>query len=32
MNTDYRYDVKVSEGKGGEYRRITASFTFIDAF
>ena len=32
MNTDYRYDVKVSEDKGSEFRRITASFTFVDAF
>lgn len=32
MNKDYRYDVKVSEGKGSEFRRITATFTFIDAF
>lgn len=32
MNTDYRYDVKVSEDKGSEFRRITANFTFIDAF
>lgn len=32
MNTDYRYDVKVSEGKGSEFRRITASFVFVDAF
>ena len=32
MNKDYRYDVKVSEGKGSEFRRITATFTFVDAF
>ncbi len=32
MNQDYRYDVEVSEGKGGEFRRITATLTFIDAF
>ena len=32
MNTDYRYDVKVSEDKGSEFRRITATFTFVDAF
>lgn len=32
MNTDYRYDVKVSEGTGSEFRRITASFIFVDAF
>lgn len=32
MVTDYRYDVKVSQEKGGEFRRITATFTFVDAF
>lgn len=32
MSKDYRYDVKVSEDKGGEFRRITATFTFVDAF
>lgn len=32
MNKDYRYDVEVSEGKGGEFRRITATLTFVDAF
>lgn len=32
MNKDYRYDVKVSEGQGSEFRRITATFTFVDAF
>lgn len=32
MNKDYRYDVKVSEDKGSEFRRITATFTFVDAF
>lgn len=31
-NTNYRYDVNVSEGKGGQYRRITAEFTFVDVF
>jgi len=32
MNCDYRYNVSVSEGKGSEFRRITAEFTFVDAF
>lgn len=29
---DYRYEVNVSRDKGSEHRRITASFTFVDAF
>ncbi|WP_295727805.1 WD40 repeat domain-containing protein [uncultured Muribaculum sp.] len=32
MNTDYRYEVNVAHDKGGQYRRITTEFTFIDAF
>ncbi len=32
MKSDYRYYITVSEGKGGEFRRITTEFTFIDAF
>lgn len=32
MNKDYRYDVEVSKDKGSEFRRITATFTFVDAF
>ena len=32
MNTDYRYCVEVSDKKGGEYRRISVEFTFVDAF
>lgn len=32
MNTDYRIDINVAEGKGSEYRRITTEFTFVDAF
>lgn len=32
MKTDFRHNVIVSEGKGGEFRRITAEFTFVDAF
>ncbi len=32
MNTDYKYSVEVSDKKGGEYRRISVEFTFVDAF
>ncbi|MGN0238382.1 MAG: WD40 repeat domain-containing protein [Lepagella sp.] len=32
MNTDYKYCVEVSNKKGGEYRRISVEFTFVDAF
>ncbi len=32
MNTDYVYRVEVSDKKGGEYRRISVEFTFVDAF
>lgn len=32
MNTDYKYSVEVSDKKGGEYRRISVQFTFVDAF
>ena len=32
MKKDYRYDVEVSKDKGSEFRRITATFTFVDAF
>lgn len=32
MNADYRYSVEVSDKKGGEYRRISVEFTFVDAF
>lgn len=32
MNTEYSHHVSVSEDKGGEFRRITAEFTFVDAF
>lgn len=32
MNADYSYHVAVSEDKGGEFRRITAEFNFVDAF
>lgn len=30
MNTDYRYNIEVSEGRGGEYRRVGVVLTFID--
>lgn len=29
---DYRYEVNVSKDKGSEFRRITVSLTFVDAF
>lgn len=32
MNTDYRHNIEVTEGKGGEFRRITVEFIFVDAF
>lgn len=32
MDTDYVFRVDVSEGKGSEFRRITANFTFVDVF
>lgn len=32
MNTDYQHNIEVTAGKGGEFRRITVEFTFIDAF
>lgn len=32
MNNDYTYCVEVSDKKGGEYRRISVEFTFVDAF
>lgn len=30
MNIDSRYNVEVSEGRGGEYRRVSVMMTFID--
>lgn len=30
MNTDCRYNIEVSEGRGGEYRRVSVVLTFID--
>ena len=32
MDTRYTYNIGVAEGKGGEFRRITVEFTFVDAF
>lgn len=32
MNADYTFKVDVAEGKGAEFRRITANFTFVDVF
>lgn len=32
MDADYTFNVDVAEGKGSEFRRITANFTFIDVF
>ncbi len=32
MDTDYTYRIDVAEGKGGEFRRITANFVFVDVF
>lgn len=32
MERDYRYNIKVADKTGGEYRRISVEITFIDAF
>ncbi len=32
MDTRYTYNIGVAEGTGGEFRRITVEFTFVDAF
>lgn len=32
MDTDYTFKVDVAEGKGSEFRRITASFVLVDVF
>lgn len=32
MDTDYQHNIEVTAGKGGEFRRITVEFTFVDAF
>ncbi|MDE6648726.1 MAG: WD40 repeat domain-containing protein [Muribaculaceae bacterium] len=30
MDSDYRYNIEVSEGRGGEFRRVSVVLTFID--
>lgn len=32
MNTEFRTNVELSNGTGGQYRRIHVRFTFVDAF
>lgn len=32
MSTDYNYCVEISDKRGGEYRRISVEFTFVDTF
>lgn len=32
MKPDFNYSISIAEGKGAEFRRITAEFTFIDVF
>lgn len=32
MNTDYQYNIELSDKSGGKYRRINVEFTFINAF
>lgn len=32
MNVDYRNNIEVTQGKGGEFRRIKVELTFVDAF
>lgn len=32
MKSNYRIDINVTEGKGSQFRRITAEITFVDAF
>lgn len=32
MNTDYQYNIELSNKRGGAYRRINVEFTFINAF
>ena len=32
MDTDYVFNIDVAQGKGSEFRRITANFTFVDVF
>lgn len=32
MQTDYGYNIELTKGAGGQYRRITVEFEFVDAF
>lgn len=32
MNSNYIYKIELSEGTGGQFRRINVEFTFVDAF
>ena len=32
MDTDYTYNIEVTSGKGGEFRRINVQLIFVDAF
>lgn len=32
MDVNYKYNVEVAEGTGGEFRKIGITFTFVDAF
>lgn len=32
MQTDYQHNLEITAEKGGEFRRITVEFTFVDAF
>lgn len=32
MDTDYKYNIEVTSGKGGEFRRINVKIVFVDAF
>ena len=32
MNSDYNFYIEIAKEKGGEYRRISVEFTFVDAF
>lgn len=32
LDIDYTYHIDIASGKGGEYRRISVVFTFVDAF
>ena len=32
MDVNYIHNIEIAKGKGGEYRRISVDFTFVDAF